>query len=70
MSQKKRQMPPIPPSALESLPPEPEPGGPQEGLPGTREGRARLLVIIWLLSLVMTGVGFVLMFWILTHGGL
>jgi hypothetical protein len=70
MSQDARRLPPVPPSALERLPPEPEPEGPAEGMPGTREQRARLLVIIWLLSLVVTGIGFVLMLWILTHGGL
>jgi hypothetical protein len=70
MSRPKQRMPPVPPLALERLPPEPEPAGAPEGMPGTREQRARLLVIIWLLSLVVTGIGFVLMLWILTHGGL
>lgn len=37
---------------------------------GTKEGRARLVLIIWALSLIVTGVGYGLMFWIFIRGGL
>ena len=37
---------------------------------GTKEGRARLVLIIWALSLIVTGVGYALMFWIFIRGGL
>ena len=35
---------------------------------GTAEGRSRLLVLIWLLSMIMTVAGFVIMAWIFYHG--
>jgi len=35
---------------------------------GTKEGRARLLVIFWILSLAVLGVGYGLMFWIFFGG--
>jgi len=60
--------------------PRPEDGGPAEeartpNAPGTRpglldhylgtkEGRARLLVIFWIISLAFLGLGYGLMFWI------
>jgi len=36
---------------------------------GTKEGRSRLLIIIWLISLAMTAAGFVFMAWIFFRGG-
>jgi len=37
---------------------------------GTGEGRAKLLMIIWVLSLIVTGVGYGLMVWIFMRGGM
>ena len=37
---------------------------------GTKEGRARLIMIIWVLSLIVTGIGYGLMAWIFMRGGL
>jgi hypothetical protein len=37
---------------------------------GTPEGRSKLLALIWLISIVMTAAGFVIMAWIFYHGGL
>jgi len=37
---------------------------------GTRQGRARLVMIIWALSLIVTGLGYGLMFWIFIRGRL
>ena len=37
---------------------------------GTKEGRARLLLIIWISSLVFMGIGYALIFWIFFKGGL
>jgi hypothetical protein len=37
---------------------------------GTKEGRAKLLILIWVLSLAVLGLGYGLMFWIFFGGGL
>jgi len=37
---------------------------------GTKEGRARLIWIIWISSLLFMGVGYGLIFWIFFRGGL
>jgi hypothetical protein len=37
---------------------------------GTKEGRSRLLLIIWALSLIFMGIGYGLIFWIFARGGL
>jgi len=37
---------------------------------GTKEGRARLLLIIWAVSLIFMGLGYGLIFWIFFRGGL
>ena len=37
---------------------------------GTKEGRSRLLIIMWILSLLVTLAGFVIMGWIFYNGGL
>ena len=44
------------------------PGG-MDYLFGTKEGRARLLSIIWLISWGMVILGFVVMVWIFFRGG-
>ena len=64
-------VPPVPPSALERLPPENAPRAPgADYYLGDREGRSKLLVIFWVISLGMTGLGFALMVWIWMRGGL
>jgi len=37
---------------------------------GTREGRSRLMVMILVLSLLFTGIGYGLIFWIFMRGGI
>lgn len=37
---------------------------------GTKEGRSRLLLIIWAVSLIFMGLGYGLIFWIFFRGGL
>jgi hypothetical protein len=43
--------------------------GPGEQL-GDPERRSRLLFIFWVISVIMTAAGFVIMVWILYNGGL
>lgn len=37
---------------------------------GTKEGRARLLLWIWVASVAFMGIGYALIFWIFIRGGL
>ena len=37
---------------------------------GTKEGRSRLLLIMWMLSVLVTIAGFIIMGWIFLNGGL
>ena len=69
---------PVPPSALEKAPdtePAP-PGGEKTGSKGldyylgTREGRSKLLLVFWIVSIGVMVFGYALVLWIWFHGGL
>lgn len=69
---------PVAPSALEKEPYE-APAPPGEGKKGrrgleyylgTNEGRSRLMLILWAVSLAVMGIGYALILWIWLHGGL
>lgn len=69
---------PVRPSALEEganvepAPPVGEKTG-KKGLDyylGTREGRSRLLFVLWIVSVTVMGVGYALILWIWLRGGI
>lgn len=48
----------------------PRPPGILDRYLGTKEGRARLILWIWVASVIFMGIGYGLIFWIFIRGGL